>query len=169
MMSAQRLVVTQADGNRLVATVHRYQVDVDVNQQVAFGGAAIQRERFLVFRLAKLYQPVGPFGIVVVVALGIVLVENLLPDHALHFPFGHLPVQGIGDDDVYVVYAVSGEHVEDDLENALTNIRRSHRRERQADVVNRHGDAHPGFELSEQRITVMRVIECITNSRLTVR
>src|ERR1051325_2325073 len=136
-MDAQRLVIAESDSYRLVTAIHRYEVDIDVDQQIAFRATTIQYERFLMTRLADLDETVSPFGVVVVITIGVVLVKNSRPDHALHFPLGHLPVQGIGDDDVNVVDAVSREHVEHDLENRLTNIRRRHWRQRQTDVVDR--------------------------------
>src|SRR6185503_5092151 len=105
----------------------------------------------------------------VVITIGIVFIEDLLPNHSLHFPFRHLSVKGIGDDDVNVVYTVAGEHVQDDLEDALPNVWRSHRRQRQTDVVNSHCDAHARFELGEQRITTEWMIQRITNGSLAVR
>ncbi len=120
-------------------------------------------------RLADLDEPVGPFCVVVVVTIGKVLVKNSRPDHALHFPLGHLPVQGIGDDDVNVVNSVSGKHVAHDLENRLANVRRRHRRQRQTDVVNRDGDTHSRFELCKERVATKRVIQGVTDRSLTIR
>ena len=119
-------------------------------------------------RLADLDETVGPFGVVVVVTIGIVLVEDPLPDHSLHFPLGHLPVQGVGDDDVNVVNAVPGEHVQHDFENRLTNVGCGHRWQRQTDVVNGDSDAHAGFELCKQRIAAERMIECVTDGSFAI-
>ena len=152
-----------------MAAVHRHEVDVDVDQQVAFRAATIQDERLFVSRLADLDETVGPLGVVVVITIGIVVGEDPRPDHALHFPLGHLPVQGIGDDDVNVVDAVTGEHVEHDLEHRLANVGRRHRRQRQTDVVNRDGDAHARFELRKQRIAAERMIERVTDGSFTIR
>ena len=81
-------------------------------------------------RLANLNQAFAPLGIVVVVTVWMELVEDLRTNHALHFPLSHLAVQGIGNDDVHVIDAMAREHIEDNLQHRLTNIRRSHRRQR---------------------------------------
>ena len=41
VMRAQRFVVAQTDGDRFMSAIHRHEVDVDVDQQIAFGRAAI--------------------------------------------------------------------------------------------------------------------------------
>ena len=116
-----------------------------------------------------LIETVGPLGVVVVITIGIVIGEDPRPDHSLHFPLGHLPVQGIGDDDVNIVDAVTGEHVEDDLEDRLANVRRRHRRQRQTDIVNSDSDAHSRLELGKQRIAAERMIERVTNGGFAIR
>jgi len=40
-----------------------------------------------------------------------VLVENFRPDHAFHFPLGHLAMERVGDDQVNIVDTVGGAHV----------------------------------------------------------
>src|ERR1051325_1753415 len=157
-MHAQRLVIAESDSYRRVTAIHRYEVDIDVDQQIAFRAATIQYEWFLVTRLADLDETVSPFGVVVVITIGEVLIKNARPDHALHFPLRHLPVQGIGDDDVNVVDAVSREHVEHDLENRLPDVGRGHRRQRQTDVVDCDSPTHARLELREKRIAAKRMI-----------
>jgi hypothetical protein len=85
-MRAQRLVIAESDGDRLVTAVHRHEVDVDVDQQIAFGSATIDGQRLFVSRLADLDQTVGPFGVVVVITIGIVLVEDLRARPSASFP-----------------------------------------------------------------------------------
>src|SRR5215213_3598783 len=146
-----------------MTTVHWHEVDVDVDQQVAFGAATIEYERLLVSCLADLDETVGPLSIVVVITIGVVLGEDLRPDHSFHFPLGHFPVQGIGDDDVDIVDAVTGEHVEHYLEDRLAYVGCCHRWQRQTDVVNGNRDSHARFELCKQWIAAERMIECVTN------
>ena len=105
----------------------------------------------------------------VVIAVGIVLVKNLLAHHAFHFPFSHFSVKGIGDDDVNVVDAVAREHVQNDFENGLPNVRRCHRRQRQTDIVNCDGHAHARLELRKKRIATVRMIQRVANRSFAIR
>jgi hypothetical protein len=80
-----------------------------------------------VFRLTDFDHSVSPLGVVVVVTVRVVLIEDALTSHSFHFPFGHLSMQRISNDDVNVVDAVTCQHVQDNLENRLTNVRSCHR------------------------------------------
>ena len=53
-MHAQRLVVAESNCHRLVTAVHRHEVDVDVDQQIAFRAATIKDQRIFVSGLADL-------------------------------------------------------------------------------------------------------------------
>ena len=70
--------------------------------------------------------------------------------------------------DMDVIHAMSGQHVANDFQHGLTNVRRGHRRERQADVVNCNCYAHAGLELSKQWIATVRMIQCIPNRGLAI-
>ncbi len=94
-----------------MTAVHRNEIYIYVNQQIAFRGPAIEYQRFFVFSLAKFYQAISPFGIMVVVTIGIVSIEYSRTDHAFHFPLGHLAMQTVGYHDVHIVDAMTGEHV----------------------------------------------------------
>src|SRR6185503_19394384 len=104
-----------------------------------------------------------------VIAIGVVVGEDARPGHSLHLPLRHLPVQGVGDDDVNVVDAVAGEHVANNLENWLANVGSRHRWQGKTDVVDSDRDTHAGFELRKQRVAAVRVIERVTNRGLAVR
>ena len=151
-----------------MTAVHRHEIDVGVDKQIAFGGAAVQVKRFLVSGLADLDHSFIPLGVVVVVAIGIELVVNLRAHHALHFPWRHFPVQGIGDDDVYVVNAITGQHIEHNLEDGLANVGRGHGRQGQADVINSDGYLHTRLELGEQGIASKRVIQRVSDRCLAI-
>ncbi len=92
VMGPQGFVVAQANRNRFVSAVHRNQIDVDVDQQIAFGTTAVYTKRLVVFRMAERDQTFVIFGIVVVIAVGIIFVEDRVADHPAHFPLGHLAV-----------------------------------------------------------------------------
>src|SRR6266404_9688044 len=110
-MSAKRLIVAQSHSDRFMAAVHRHEVDIYVDQQIAFSCAAIQHQWFFVFRLAKFYQAISPFSIMVVVTIWIVSIEYSGSDHPFHFPLGHLAMQTVSDHDVDIVNTMTGEHV----------------------------------------------------------
>ena len=55
-MCAQRLIIAETDADRLVAAVHRHEVEIEINQQVAFGGATVDAQRFFVSRLAEQHK-----------------------------------------------------------------------------------------------------------------
>ena len=55
-MHSQRFVIAESDGHRLVTTVHRHEIKVDVDQQIAFRSAPIQDERLFVSGLADFDQ-----------------------------------------------------------------------------------------------------------------
>ena len=85
-MRAQRLVIAEPDGNRFVTAVHRHEIDVDVDQQIAFAARRLSTQRLFVSCLADLDQAVGPFGVVVVITIGIVFVEDLAARPSASFP-----------------------------------------------------------------------------------
>ena len=169
MVRAQRFVVAKTDRDGFVAAVHWHKVDVAVNQQIAFGGAAVKSQGFFVPRLANLDQAFLPFGVVVVITIGIELVIDLLAHHSFHFPRRHLAMEGIRNDDVHVIDTVTREHVQHDFQNRLADVGRGHRRQRKADVVNGDRDLHPGFKLREQWIATQRMIQGITNCCFAIR
>ena len=115
----EALVAAQPDGHRLVAAVHRHEVQVDVDRQVALGDALVHLDELAVRRLAEHDHAVGIAAVVVVEAIGPVLVPHLLADHPLDLPVVHPAVQAERDDDVDVVDAVVGEHLAHDLEHEL--------------------------------------------------
>jgi hypothetical protein len=115
VVRAQRFVVAKPDGDGFVTAVHRHEIEVEIDEQVALGGAAVDAKRFAVARLPEFDEVGFVFGVVVVVAVRIEVVPDLLPDHAPHLGFGHAAVKRDSDDDVYVVNAVTVEHVNENL------------------------------------------------------
>jgi hypothetical protein len=92
-----------------VAPVHRDQVDVHVDEKVALRGPPVDGHHLAEVGALQLHHPVGVLGVVVVVALGVVGVEDLLPHHPLHLRLGHPAVERVGDDQMHVVHAAVGE------------------------------------------------------------
>ena len=168
VVRAQTLVVAEADGDGLVAAVHRHKVVVEVDEEVALGGAAVDAQRLFVARLAQRDEAVGLFGVVVVEAFGVEGIEDAFADHPLDLVGGHSPVERDGDDEMNVLDAVPVHHVDEDFERRLTNVRSLHRRQRHAQIVNRNRHLHARLQLREERVAVVRVIERVANRRLAV-
>jgi hypothetical protein len=51
-MRAQTFVIAQSDGDRFMPAVHRHEIDIEINQNVAFDGATIDAKRLVVARFA---------------------------------------------------------------------------------------------------------------------
>jgi hypothetical protein len=127
VMSAQRFIIAQTDCDRLVTAVHRDEIDVEIDEQIALCRPTVHTKRFVVTRMAERDQVVVILGIMIVETIGMIFVEDLVPDHPTHFPIRHLPVKRVCNDQMNVVDSVRPAHVEYDLEHRLSHIRRRHR------------------------------------------
>ena len=133
---AQAAVAGQAGGGGLVAAVHRHQVDVHVDEQVALGGPLVDLDLLALGRGAQEGEVVGVLGVVVVEqAVGGEGVVDPVADGVAQLGLGHAAVQGEGGDDVDVVDAGLGRQVEHRLDDALAHVGAAHGRQRQRDVV----------------------------------
>ncbi len=151
-----------------MSAVHRHEVQVHVNDEIGFDRFAIELHLFAELGLADEFHPVRIFGVVVVEAVAPVRFEDATADDVTDFVRGHAAMDARRDDDVEVVDAVIGEHLEDDREDALADVGAAHRRERERDVVDRDDDAHPGLELRVERLGVVRVVDGVTNRGVDV-
>jgi len=151
-----------------VAAVHRDEVDVHVDEEVALRGAAVERHHFPLSGVLQLHHPVRVLGVVVVVAVRMEGVEDFLPDHPLHLGVGHSPVERGGDDEMDVVHAGIGEQFQDNLQHRLAGVGGDHRRERERDVVQGDGDLHPRPEEGVEGVHSLRVIQCPADGGLGV-
>jgi hypothetical protein len=166
---AQAAVAGQPGGRRLPAAVHRDQVDVDVDQQVALGGPLVHLDLFAVRRLAEVGQLLRVLGVVLVqqTARGECVV-HAVADGVAQFGLGHPSVQGEGGDDVHVVDATLGGEVEHGLDDALADVGAAHLRQRQADVVERDRQLHAGEQQLRERVLVDRVQQRMTDRAVDV-
>ena len=124
---AQARVAGQAGGCAFVASVHRHQVDVDVDDQVALGGPTAEVDVLAVGGLAEDDHAVGVLGVEVVEkALGGERVVDAVPDRVAEFVLGHPPVDGQGGDQVHVVDTGIGRQVQDGLDDPLSDVGPSH-------------------------------------------
>jgi hypothetical protein len=122
MMRTERFVVAQSNADRLVTAIHRHKIEVYVDEQITFSCATIEIKHLLALGFANLHHSIGPFGVVVVVTVRVIVIEDSLTSHSFHFPFGHLSMERIGDDDVDIVNTVTRQHVHNNLENCLANV-----------------------------------------------
>jgi hypothetical protein len=152
-----------------VAAVHRHEVEVHVDRQIALGDAAIHLDQLAVRRVPEDDHAVRIAAVVVVEAIRPVLAPHLLADHPLDLGIGHPAVEAERDDDVNVVDAVVGEHLAHDLEHELPDIGRAHDRQRHRDVIDRDRDLHPRRQHRVQRIGVLGMVQRVADRRARVR
>ena len=77
------------------SVVHRHQVDVDIDDEVALAGPPVEPEVLTVPGLAETHQAVLFLGVMAVIAIGIVGLVDVLPHHAPHLPLRHLPMESL--------------------------------------------------------------------------
>ena len=159
VVGPQRLVGAEADRDRLVAAVHRHDVDVHVDEQVGLGGALGQLDGLAVAGLAEADDRVRVLGVVVVEPVGIELVEDPRADRALELGRRHPAVQRERGDQVDVVDAGPVGALEHVLDHAAADVRRLHRRQRQADVVERDRQLHARPQQRVERVHPERRVE----------
>ena len=166
----QAPVAGEAGGDRLVAAVHRRQVDVDVDEQVALGGAPVDLHVLALLGQPEVHEGCGVLGVVLhqepVRGEG---VEHAVAEGVAQLVIGHPPVQCKGGDEDHVVHAGGGGGVEHRLDDALAHVRAAHRGERQRDVIEGDRQAHARLEQRRQRRRIAdRVLEGVTDRRVGV-
>ena len=162
-MVAQALIRGQPHRHRLVTAVHRHQVDVEIEQQVRFGGALAEPHFLVVVGLAQHHHFGAVLGVEIVQPVGPVSLERPLADHPANLILGHAAMQRIGDNQVNVVNAIIGQRLQHHVKHPLAQVGALHLRQRQADVVDRDGDAHVGVELREERVGVFGMQQRVAN------
>ncbi len=127
-MVSKASIAGQAGGHALVSAVHGHQVDVDVDQQVAFGGTLVDLDVLPLVGEAQVNQGVGVFGIVLgQQSVGGKGVVDPVTDCVTELRLGHSTVEGKGHDESDVVHAGIGSHVEYLLDHHLSDVRPFHR------------------------------------------
>ena len=155
---AKRSVAGQAHGGRLPATVHGDEVDVDVDQQVGFGGALVDLDFLTLVGGAEEREVVGVFGIVLEQqATRLERVVHAVAEGVAQFELVHPAVQGERGDEVHVVDACVGGHRQHLLDDPLAQVGAPHLRKRKRHVVERNGELHAGEQQRRQRIHVDRI------------
>jgi hypothetical protein len=152
-----------------VAAVHRHQVDVDVDQQVRLGGPAVDLDVLAVLGDPDVQQVVVVLGVVVgELALREERPEHPLTDDVAQLLRGHPAVQRVRRDQLDVVDAGVGGHLQHLLDDALTHVGLAHRRQRERDVVEGDGQPHPGAQQLGQRLAALRVQQRVADRALDV-
>jgi hypothetical protein len=163
VVRTQAFVVAEPHGYRLVAAVHRHERHVHVNEEIAFDGAAIERELLAMVGFANRDEVRAILGVVVVEPVGPVGIEHLVADHVANFVRLHAPVDARRDDDLDVLDAVVGQEFEQDVQDPLAHVGASHGRKRQRDVVHSDGDLHAGSKLRVERLGAERVVQRVAD------
>ena len=121
----------EADRHRLVAAVHRYEVDVHVDEEVRFGRPTVDLDVLALLRHAKVDEVRGVLGVVVGQRVGIERPKDALADGPLDLGGRHAPVKRVRHDQPDVVDAGAGRELQDVFDHAPADVGRLHRRERQ--------------------------------------
>ena len=168
VVRAQAAITAESDRHRLVTAVHRDEVQVDVDDEVALNGSAVELDLFALFGRAEIGHAVGVLAIVVVELLRPVGVEDLVADDVANLPVFHAAMHAGRDDHLDIVDAVIREQIEHDGEHPFANVGAAHRRKRQRDVVDRDRDLHPRPELRVEGLRVVRVVDRVANRGVDV-
>ena len=145
-------VGAEADRHRLVAAVHRHEVDVHVDEEVRLGRAAVDLDVLALLGDAKVDEVRGVLGVVVRKGVGVERAEDALTDGPLDLGGRHAPVERVRHDQPHVVHAGARRELQDVFDHAPADVGRLHRRERQRDVVERDRQAHPGVQQLRERV-----------------
>ena len=168
-MVAERAVRREADGRRLPPAVHGDEVDVDVHEQVGLGGPLVDLDLLALRRRTEEGELIGILRVVLIQhAAGLERVVHPVAERVAQFELVHPAVQREGGDDVHVVDAGVGRHREHLLDDPLAQVGALHLRQRQADVVERDRQLHPGEQQRRQRIHVDRVEQGVADRAVDV-
>ena len=169
VMVAERAVRGEAGGRRLPAAVHGDQVDVDVDEQVGLGGPLVDLDLLTLRGRAEEGEVVGILGVVLVEeSAWFERVVDPVAERVAQFELVHPAVQRERADDVDVVDAGVRGHGQHLLHDALTDVGPLHLRQRQAHVVERDGQLHPGEQQRRQRVHVDRVEQAVADGAVDV-
>src|SRR5829696_202464 len=120
----------QAGVHRLVTAVHRYVVDVDVDEQVALGDATTYADLLAPLRLPDDDVPVRVLGIVVVEPLRVEARHDPVSQAVPELRLRHAAVEAQSRDEVDILDAPRIRLLQDLLYNELPDVRLLHRGQR---------------------------------------
>ena len=158
----------EARRHRLVAAVHRHERQVHVDHEVRLGRSAVERDLLPRRSLADVDVVVRVLTVVLVETVGMKGAEDPLAHDVPQLVVGHAPVQPQGRDDVQVLDACLGGHVDDLLHHELPYVRRGHGRQREGEIVEGDGQLHAAAEQRLQRVVLQRLGERALDGALGV-
>src|SRR5215217_2462266 len=141
-MMADRGVGGEASVHRLVAPIHRDEVHVHIDEQVALGDAPADADLLAQVRLAYDDVPVRVLGVVVIEPVRVVAGHDPAPQTMLELGFCHPAVQAEGRDEVNILDTLGGSLLQYLFDNLLTNVWLSHRWQRYREVVEGDSQLH---------------------------
>ena len=159
----------QSGGHRLVTTVHRHQCQVHVDDEVRLRRTLVQRDLLTLRRLADVHVGLGVLPIVLVQAVRPEGREDAIAHDVPDLVSGHAPVKAERGDEVDVLHARLGGHVDDLLHHELPHVRRRHRRQRERQVVERDRQLHASPQQRLQRIVLQRLRQRSLHGPLRMR
>ena len=99
MVVSKTFVTCQSRCNGLVTAIHRDQIDVDVNQEIAFSGSLVDLDVFAMVGFPEIQEIRRVFGVVLhQETLRSKSIVNPVSQCMAKFSLGHSPVEGKGGD-----------------------------------------------------------------------
>ncbi len=161
-------VIGHAGHQRLVSAIHRRQVDVDIDDQVAFGNPSVEPNFFAHLGLTDENDTVWVFGVVVVKSERVEGFENSVANLVAQFVRSHFSVQARRCNQMYVVNALVSTLLQDAFNDELADVRLLHWRQRERKVVKNDRDLHPPLKLCRKRVCVYGFFNGVFNGRVKV-
>ena len=157
---ADCLVARQAGRNAFVATIHRHEVDVHVDEQVALDGTGGDDDLFAMVGLSEMRQCVWVLGIEVVeLTTRCKRVVHPVADGVAELGLAHPAVQGERCDEMHVVDTRCRSEVEHLFDDAPTNVRRFHLGQWKRHIVEGNGELHALEQQGRQRLLVAERVQ----------
>ncbi len=166
---AEAAVARQPGRERLPPAVHGDLVDVRVDDEVGLGGTLVDLEDLALVGVADHGEVVGVLGVVLVQeALGEEGVDDAVAEYVAQLVLVHPAVESQRSDDVHVVDAGLGGHVEHRLDDPLPIVGPLHLRQRQARVVEADRQLHVRLQQLGKRVHVERIQQRIADVAVEV-
>ena len=159
MVGPDAAVGRETSRHRLVPTVHRHKREVDVDDEVGLGRAPVQRHLLAGRRLADVDVVLRVLAVVLVETVGVERREDPLSDDVAQLVLGHASVEAKRGDDVQIVDAGLGRHVDDLLHHQLPHVRRRHRRQRKREIVEGDRQLHAPAQQRLERVVLERLAQ----------
>ncbi len=117
---------------------------------------------------SELHHPFGGLAVKIVEAAGIILVEDLAAHRVLDLERRHPPVEGSRNDDMKVFHSFIREHLDEDGEHGLADVRSHHLGQGKRDIIDRDRHPHPRLEQRGQGFHFFRVGEGVADCAFSI-